>query len=112
MCGAQSQCRFRVPEFQPLNYRLTIFWAVAGGAGTAIPRRTNAGARLTLPINARQGTAAGTSMWDFSFVCSHRLFVLLCGSLVLRMGTCCVCAFGADCNSHMGNRRCGFWPDC
>ena len=31
MCGDQSRCRFRVPEFQPLNYRLAIFWAVDSG---------------------------------------------------------------------------------
>jgi hypothetical protein len=45
MCGDQSQCRFRVPEFQPLNYRLAIFWVVADAAVTATPALKNAVAR-------------------------------------------------------------------
>ena len=59
MCGDQSRCRFRVPEFQPLNYRLAIFWAVAGADVITTPALKNAVARRMSVTDA----AAAPVVW-------------------------------------------------
>ena len=64
--GDQSQCRFRVPEFQPLNYRLAIFWAVAGADVIATPALKNAVARRMSVTDA----AAARTMKQTSFISS------------------------------------------
>ena len=56
MCGAQSQCRFRAPEFQPLNYRLAIFWVVAGADVIATLALKNAVARRMSVTDAQSRT--------------------------------------------------------